>query len=46
MNHVLFWLAMHYGLEIDELDGQPIFRFNQKKFGVVKKDVLLDQIQD
>mgnify|MGYP000009521747 FL=1 len=44
--HVLFWLAMHYGLEIDELDGQPIFWFNQNKFGVVKNDVLLDQLQD
>ena len=44
--HTLFWLAMTYGLEIDELDGQPIFRFNQNKFGVVQNDVLQDQLQD
>ena len=44
--HILFWLAITYGLEIDELDGQPIFRFNQNKFGVVQNDVLQDQLQD
>ncbi len=44
--YILFWLAITYGLEIDELDGQPIFRFNQNKKYVAKNDVLQEQLQD
>ncbi|MDE6953005.1 MAG: helix-turn-helix domain-containing protein [Erysipelotrichales bacterium] len=42
----LFWMAQFYGLDIDELDGQPILRFNQNIPGVIKNDVLMDQLQD
>lgn len=42
----LFWMAQFYGLDIDELDGQPILRFNQNIPGAAKNDVLMDQLQD
>ena len=42
----LFWMAQFYGLDIDELDGQPILRFNQNIPGVIQNDVLMDQLQD
>ena len=39
-------MAQFYGLDIDELDGQPILRFNQNIPGVIQNDVLMDQLQD
>lgn len=44
--YTLFWLAQFYGLDIDELDGQIILRFNQNKHGIIKNDVLIDQLSD
>lgn len=43
---ILFWLAQVYGLDIDELDGQTILRFNQNKQSIIQNDVLIDQLQD
>lgn len=44
--YTLFWLEQFYGLDIDELDGQIILRFNQNKHGIIKNDVLIDQLSD